>query len=283
MIKLDRIGIFFKNGVLLALGSLVYAIGVNDFLIPNRIGEGGVTGLMTLGYYLFHVSPSVTNFVLNLIIMILGWKLLDKKTIGYTFLTILFVSIFLRLPDPLNYRTDQNMIAAVAGGVLIGISLALIFAGGGTIAGSTILAKIMNKYFGMTTGMAMLMFDLAVAIPSVLVIGFQNMLLTMIELYIGAAVLNAFLARYGAKKSIQIISSKASKIVDAFLNKDDGRFMVVQSVGYYQAKKQTVVTIICTSSQLASVIPLILIIDPNAFFVVDDVRSAKGTSVGKLL
>ncbi|KRL80797.1 YitT family protein [Secundilactobacillus paracollinoides] len=59
-----------KNGLHIIIGAMVYAIAINYFLIPNRIGEGGVTGLTTIGYYALHIQPALTNFVLNGILLI---------------------------------------------------------------------------------------------------------------------------------------------------------------------------------------------------------------------
>lgn len=87
--------------------------------------------------------------------------------------------------------------------------MGIIMKGEGTTAGSTILAKIMNKYFGIKTGSAMLGFDLMVAVPSFVLIGFENMFLTIIELYISAVVLNKMLEAFIAKRALRSFQTKA--------------------------------------------------------------------------
>lgn len=272
-----------KNGLQIVLGAFVYAIAINDFLIPHQIGEGGVTGLTTIGYYALRIPPAVTNFVLNGILMLVGFRFLDKKTIWYSLWAVVWISAFLRLPPLLNYHTTQTIIPAIAGGVLMGISMWIIFRGEGTIAGSTILAKIMNRYFGMKNGSAMLMFDLCVAIPSVFIIGFQNMILTVIELYVSAVVLNGLLSRFGARKAVTIISSRTDEITSELSQLLQQGITLISAKGYYHQEKRPMIYAICTDKQVAQIVPLVSSIDPDAFVIVDNVHSVKGEALEKIL
>lgn len=268
---------------MIILGAFIYAIAINDFLIPHQIGEGGVTGLTTIGYYALHIPPFLTNLFLNGFLLVIGFRFLDQKTVWYSLWAVLWISIFLKLPRLLQYHTSQTIIPAVAGGVLMGVAMGIIFRGEGTIAGSTILAKIMNRYFGMMTGTAMLLFDLIVAIPSGFVIGLQNMILTVIELYVSAVVLNNLLSRFGAKKSVTIITNQTDRVTAILSEKLKQGITLVDAKGYYHQEKRPMIYIICTKPQLAEIVPLISEIDPKAFVVVEDVHSVNGKLLDKIL
>lgn len=271
------------NGLQIILGAFIYAVAITDFLIPHQIGEGGVTGLTTVGYYALNIPPALTNIVANGILILIGFRFLDRQTVGYSLWAVIWISIFLKLPRLLNYHTTQTIIPAIAGGVLMGIAIGIIFRGGGTIAGSTILAKIMNRYFGMMTGSAMLFFDLIVAIPSGFIIGFQNMLLTIVELYVGAAVLNRFLSKFGARKAVTIIANQTEEITYELSQRLKQGITIINAKGYYHQEKQPMIYVICTNKRAAQLVPLISEIDPTAVVVVDDVHSVKGESIGKIL
>ncbi len=275
--------IIWQNSLQIIIGAFVYAVAINDFLIPHQIGEGGVTGLTTVGYYALNIPPAVTNFVLNGLLMLVGFRFLDKKTIWYSLWAVLWISLFLKLPRLINYHTTQTIIPAITGGVLMGISMWIIFRGEGTIAGSTILAKIMNRYFGMKNGSAMLMFDLCVAIPSGLIIGFQNMILTVIELYVSAVVLNGLLSRFGARKAVTIISTQTDEITKELSARLHQGITLISAKGYYHQEKRPMIYVICTDKQVAQIVPLVSSIDPEAFVVVDDVHSVKGSGLEKIL
>ncbi|GAA3618434.1 YitT family protein [Secundilactobacillus similis] len=271
-----------QRGLRIILGAAVYAVAINYFLIPSRIGEGGVTGLTTIGYYTLRISPALTNLVLNGILIAIGFRYLKRETVFYSLWAVLWISIFLRVPVFWPYQTHQTLIAAITGGVLMGIAMGLIFRAGGTIAGSTILAKIVNRYFGVQNGSAMLFFDLIVAIPSGLVIGFENMLLTVAELYISAVVLNKYLDTFGAKRSLLVISAQNQKIATALSDKLGHGVTLLKATGFYKQHNQDVLYFICTVREWPAVMTIIKQTDPEALVVTDRIRSVRGMELEEL-
>ncbi|WP_225049341.1 YitT family protein [Lacticaseibacillus kribbianus] len=272
-----------RNVALIAVGAAVYALAINYFLIPNRIGEGGVTGLTAIGYYALNISPALTNLVLNGLLVVVGLRFLDRRTVGYTLWAILCISGFLRLPVVFAYHTDQTVIAAVFGGVLMGLAMGIILRAHGTIAGSTILAKIINKYFGVKNGTATLMFDLCVAVPSGLIIGFQNMLLTVLELYVSAVVLNRFLDSFGAKHALMVVSPHNQAIAQALTDALGQGVTMLAATGFHSQKPQDVLYFVCTNAAWPQALAIVGAADPDALIIADQVRSVRGLQLGKLL
>ncbi|MSD83229.1 DUF2179 domain-containing protein [Lactobacillus curvatus] len=272
-----------KNGLGMMIGAFIYAVAINDFLIPHHIGEGGVTGLTAIGYYALAIPPAVTNLVLNGLLVIVGFKYLEKQTIWYSVWAVLWISVFLRLPHFIDYHTTQTLIPTMIGGVLMGIAMAIIMHCQGTIAGSTILAKIANRYLGVQNGSAMLFFDLIVALPSGLIIGFQNMLLTIIELYLSAVVLNKLLAKFGAKRAVTIISDQYASIAATLSSQFHQGITIIKAQGYYRQNERPMLYVICTAKQLAALVPVISTIDQQALVVVEEVRSVQAEHLQQLL
>lgn len=272
-----------KNGLGMMIGAFIYAVAINDFLIPYHIGEGGVTGLTAIGYYALAIPPAVTNLVLNGLLVIVGFKYLEKQTIWYSVWAVLWISVFLRLPHFIDYHTTQTLIPTMIGGVLMGIAMAIIMHCQGTIAGSTILAKIANRYLGVQNGSAMLFFDLIVALPSGLIIGFQNMLLTIIELYLSAVVLNKLLAKFGAKRAVTIISDQYASIAATLSSQFHQGITIIKAQGYYRQNERPMLYVICTAKQLAALVPVISTIDQQALVVVEEVRSVQAEHLQQLL
>lgn len=72
---------------LIVLGSFIYSIGLNTFLIANHLAEGGFVGLSVILLYVFHLPLGMTFFILNIPLLILAWKKLGhefvlKTTLG---------------------------------------------------------------------------------------------------------------------------------------------------------------------------------------------------------
>lgn len=134
-----------KDIIFLLIGSFVFSLAVNMFVIPIGLGEGVVTGISIILYYTTHLSTGVTNFILNGMLLIVGYKFLEKKTIVYTMITIIATSIFLHVTEGWALHLHEELIDMVFAGVLLGVGIGMILRVGGTTAGSAIIARIDSK------------------------------------------------------------------------------------------------------------------------------------------
>lgn len=277
-----------RNIILNIVGGLIYAIAVHGFLISNHLGEGGVTGLMTIFYYWLHMPPALTNLVLNGILLLVGWKLLDKETVFYTLLAIGSISFFLPIIGNLGWEfpLHAKIVPAIAGGVLMGLAMGIIMRGHGTIAGSTILAKILNRYFGLPTGYALMIFDFSVAIPSGIIIGLENMLLTLIELYVSAIVLDKCLALGIDQKGLRVFIDDPKPLIKALTEALGGQPTIIagqQMPEPGQFINQQVIYFVCASKDIVPAMSIIKATSPEAFVVMENIRSAPGRKLFDIL
>ena len=134
-------------GCLLA-GSVLYAVSVVVFSAPNRIAPGGVTGLATLAQYLWGLPIGTVTILLNLPLVLLGWKALGHQFLGRTVIGIALSSITTDLLAPLipAYRGD-TLLVCLFGGAVCGLALGLILLRGGTTGGSEIAARLIERRF----------------------------------------------------------------------------------------------------------------------------------------
>ncbi|EIL5147662.1 YitT family protein [Listeria innocua] len=263
------------------VGALIFSLAVNVFAIPNNLGEGGVTGLTMMLYYLLGWTPAITTFIFNGILLVIGYKFLNRMTIVWTIVAISFTSLFLHFSEPLAFVASQSIVAAIFAGLMMGIGMGLIMNGGGTTAGSAILAKIANKYLGWNTSYALLFFDLIVVIPSVFVIGFENMLFTVVSLYISTKVLDFILEGYNPKKSVTIISDYYEEIateIDANLERGITLF---NGQGFYMRQDKKILYIVISRDQLLPLTKIVNKYDEKAFFIINDVQSVVGEGFTK--
>ncbi|WEG72969.1 YitT family protein [Vagococcus intermedius] len=260
----------------ITLGALIFALAINVFALPNNLGEGGVTGLTMILYYTNGISPALTNICFNAVLMVIGYKFLDGKTIFITAYVIGILSVFLKLTEPLAYHASEVTIAAVSAGVLMGTGMGLIMRGGGTTAGSAILAKLANKYLGWNTSYALLFFDLIVVIPSVFVIGFESMLFTLISLAVSTKVLDFILEGFNPKKTVTIISEKHEVIASEISDKLGRGITVLNGVGYYKKNNKKLLYVVISRAQLLPIQKIINDLDPLAFVIINDAQSVIG-------
>lgn len=238
------------NLVKIIVGAFIFSLAVNVFALPNKLGEGGVTGLTMVLYYLFAWAPALTNLLFNSVLLVIGYKYLDKSTVYLTILAVAIFSFFLRVTESWHFLTDQTIIAAITAGTLMGTGMGLIMLGGGTTAGSAILAKLANKYLGWNTSYALLFFDLIVVVPSAFVIGLQNMLFTIVSLYVSTKVLDFLLEGFNPKKSITIISDQHDLIARDIEKELERGITVFHGHGYYFKQNKDILYTVVSRQQL---------------------------------
>ena len=265
-----------KNILLVILGSFIFSAGVNAFIISGNLGEGGVTGIAIVLYYAFHISPALTNFVANAILIVIGYKFLSKKSTILTIIATVLISVFLSLTESWHVETGNVIINAVFGGTSVGLGIGIIVLAGGTTAGTTILARIANKYLDVSTAYALLFFDLIVVVISLTVLPLSKALVTVISLYIGTKVMDYVIEGLNTKKAMTIISSKPEEVAKAIDEQVGRGLTILNGHGYYSREEKDVLYVVVAKTQVTRAKRIKKKIDKNAFLVIHDVRDVYG-------
>ncbi|MGL6145590.1 MAG: YitT family protein [Macrococcoides caseolyticum] len=269
--KISAKSIFF-----VILGSLIFSLAVNVFIIPANLGEGGVTGMSLIFLYKFGWSPAITTLIMNVVLLIVGFKFLSKRSMILTIISIISLSVFLKLTEPLQLHLNEVLVSTIFGGFLIGVGIGMIVLVGGTTAGTTILARIAHKYLDVNTSYALLFFDLIVVALSLTVIPVERALLTVLSLYIGTKAMDVMIEGLNPKKAITIISQNPDPIAK-MLDEDIGRGVtILTGRGYYSKRETDVLYCVINKLQLTRTKRMIKKIDEQAFVVVHDVRDVLG-------
>lgn len=258
------------------IGTFIFSIAVNSIVIPNQLGEGGVTGITLLLFYVFDISPSLSNFIINAIIMLIGWKFLEKETIFYTLVAIVSMSLFLEFVFLPSFIPTNSLLGPLASGFLIGLGIGIVILGHGTTAGVDIIALIINKYMGLQVSIALLILDVMIVIPLTVVIGLEKGVLTLISLYITSKILNFVMEGYNPKKAIMVVSNKHDEIAEEIMKRVDRGITVLKGYGYYSKAEKDVLYVVINRIQLIKVQRIINDIDSNAFVTVTGIQQVLG-------
>jgi len=257
-------------------GALLFALAINLFVIPNEFGEGGVTGVTIILYYLFEWSPSLVSLIFNAVLLIAGYKFLDKSTTVYTIIAVSFHSLFLHLTEDWHIASDELTINAIFGGVFAGAGIGLIIRVGGTTAGTTILARMMNKYLDWNVSYALLFFDLIVAFSSYFIIGAQSLMFTIVMLYIATKVMDFIIEGVNPKKAVTIISKEHNKIAEQVNVVMDRGVTVIYGQGHYSKTPKEILYIVISKQEVSMLKKIVRSIDKEAFITIHDVRDVFG-------
>ncbi|MDH8901591.1 YitT family protein [Staphylococcus epidermidis] len=265
-----------RDIILVMIGSFIFSAGINAFVISGNLGEGGVTGIAIVLYYAFHISPGITNFVLNAILIIVGYKYLSKRSTYLTIFATVLISIFLGLTETWHVETGNVVINTVFGGTCVGLGIGIIVLAGGTTAGTVILARIVNKYLDISTPYALLFFDLIVVLISLTEIPLVKCLVTVMSLYIGTKVMEFVIEGLNTKKAMTIISSRPNEVAKAIDQQVGRGLTILNGHGYYTREEKDVLYVVISKTQVSRAKRIIKNIDENAFLVIHDVRDVYG-------
>lgn len=267
---------FTTDFIIIMVGAFLFALAINLFVIPNDLGEGGVTGVTIILYYVMEWSPSLVSFAINAVLLIIGYRFLNKQTTIYTIIAIIFNSIFLYLTESWSIQSDEIIINAIFGGVFVGIGIGLIIRVGGTTAGTTILARIANKFLGWNISYALLFFDLIVAFSSYFIIGAEALMLTILMLYIGTKVMEFVIEGVNPQKAVTIISKNPNAIADQVSYKMNRGITVLSGHGYYTKEQKEILYIVISRQEVIKLKNIVKEADSDAFIAVHDVRDVFG-------
>ncbi|MGE6592182.1 YitT family protein [Bacillus mycoides] len=266
-----------KEITLITIGSLLFAIGINYFAIPNRLSEGGIIGLTVVTYYLFDWSPGIVNFGLNAILLAVGYKFFDKKTMVYTIVGIVETSLFLYVTEHIEYQVNSDtLLAALFAGVFVGIGLGCMFKAGGTSGGSAILARLANQYLGWSVGKGVLIIDIVVIAGSVFIIGQEKAMYTLVAVFVGAKVIDFIVEGMDTKTAVTIISNQPDLIRETITKNMTRGVTVLEGRGGYTGKNKEVLYIVINKQELVKLKQVISRVDEDAFVVIHDVRDVLG-------
>lgn len=262
--------------LIIIIGSFIFALAINLFVIPNEFGEGGVTGITIITYYLFKWSPALMNFILNGILLVIGFRFLDKKTIFYTIIATFLNSLFLHLTHEWMITSNEVIVNAIFGGILSGVGIGLIIRVGGTTAGTVILAKLTEKFLGWNISHGLLFFDLIVVFFSFFIIGIEKLMITIIMLYVAMKVMEFVIEGTNPKKAVTIISENSDIIAKRVNEVLDRGVTVYNGHGYYTKTEKDILYIVISSREVIKLKNIVKASDQNAFIAIHDVRDVFG-------
>ena len=297
--KLDKASMktLLKECTLITLGGIIYALGWTIFLLPNNLIGGGVSGFSSIIYYATGIPMSITYFVINIILIILGTKILGTSFGGKTIYAIVMLSAMLSIvpkfipQDFINEFALPNgkLICTILGGILAGIGVGLPISQGGSTGGTDIAALIWCKYRPTSPGMALLVIDTMVILSSLLfpsytdsgeLLGWSDKIAVIVFGVIQVTVCGYTIDLYlsGAKQSVQvfIFSNDIEKIADTIAFDMKRGVTALSGQGWYTKEEKKVLMVIVRKTDLNILLRHIKTIDPDAFLSVSNVSGVYG-------
>ncbi|AJY77144.1 YitT family protein [Paenibacillus beijingensis] len=265
-------------------GCAVYAFGLQYFVLPNQLMEGGVTGIAILLNYALGLKLSIMTIVLNVPLFVLGLRVLGKYSMMMTIIGTVGLSLFLALFEKaiqlgwiVPFRTSQDYIlAALYAGVTLGAGLGIVFRFGGTTGGVDIAARVISKSKGWSMGQIILASDAIIIGLSLLYIPIEKVLYTLVSVFIASKLIDFIQEGAYAAKAFSIITVHGAEIARAITKEMERGVTLIPAVGAYSGGDKQIVYCVVSRQEIRMLRMIVTGIDPRAFIVINDVHDVLG-------
>lgn len=261
------------------VGCLLYAIYISVFLLPNKIGTGGVAGIAMSINHLFGFKIGITMLIINIPLFIFGFKLIGKKFAILSALIVFSSSIII---DFLNISftfpaLEEKLLATIFAGVLSGISMSLLFIGGASTGGADISAKIIkNKFKTLDLAKIMLVQDIFIYLFVGAMMGLNSVMYAIIMSFIRTKTIDAVQEGLASSRQCIIISDLADEIVHEIQIKLGRGVTLLNAEGAYTGADKKFIYVVVQKNQLIPLKKIVDSIDPTAFITVTAVSNVLG-------
>lgn len=258
------------------LGAAVIAFGFNAFLFPNQVASGGVSGISTILNGLFGWNAGIVQYAFNIPLFIAGVLILGKKFGLKSFIGTLALPFFVLLTENIDPWTDTPLLAALFGGIIVGLGIGLVFKGNASTGGTDLLAQIITKYTGLTLGTSVLLIDGIIAISAALVFDLEKGLYALVGLFVTTKTIDIVQLGFSQSKMVYIISSKETELQDAIYKEIDRGVTKLPVFGGYTGKERTMLMVVVYQTEFTKLKQIIKSVDTSAFVIVSDAYEVIG-------
>ena len=290
------IGTLIKEYLLITLGVTLYALGWAMFLTPNSMIGGGVTGFSAILEYAFNLPIPITYFVLNILLLVIGTKILGTGFGAKTIYAIIMTSIMLAVTKefiPVDFVSafsqDSKIVCTVLGGIMAGVGIGLSMSMGGSTGGTDIIALIWCKFKHASPGRVILIIDIIIILSSLLFPSYDRngallpypekvaiVVYGLMQVTVCGYAIDLYIS--GSKQSVQafIFTKKVSEMADAIAFDMKRGVTVIPAKGWYSKEDKQVLMVVTRKTDLNLLLRYVKSIDPDAFLSVSSVMGVYG-------
>ena len=267
---------YLKEYLIITVGCFFYAVSINYFFISNHLAEGGVAGICLILFYLFKLPVGIMYFVINIPLLIMGWKLVGRDFLFKTLYGTSCLSFLITLTETWKGSSNDIMLGSIYGGVLIGIGLGLIFMVNGSTGGTDVVARILNRYFDIPLGRTMLILDVVILGIAAIFFGKEIVMYTLISMTIVSKAIDYFQDGYTKAKGITIISSKSEEIKERIMNETGRGTTIIKGEGGFTGNEIDLLFCVVSKFEVTKVKTIVKETDSFAFLTISDVSEVLG-------
>ncbi|MBP3950131.1 YitT family protein [Bacillus sp. YZJH907-2] len=265
-----------KRTFFVFIGAIMMALGIEVFLVPNMIMDGGIVGISIILFNLTGIKLGVFIFLLNIPFFFLGYKQIGKTFAFSTVFGITVLSLATSYFHHVAAFTEDMLLATVFGGMVLGAGVGLVIRYGGALDGSEILAILLNKKFPFSVGEFIMFFNIFIFGWGGFVLGWDRAMYSLLAYVIAFKTIDIVIDGFDESKSAWIISDKHQEIGDAVVSRLGRGVTYLNGEGGYSGEEKKVIFCIVTRLEEAKLKSIVEELDASAFLAVADINEVRG-------
>lgn len=269
-----------KNFSLLTISTLIMAVGIYFFKFANNFTFGGITGIAVLVTKFLPISSSDFSFVVNILLLIIGWIVLGKSFAEKTAYSTILLSVSLSLLEriyPMSHPlTNEPLLELIFAILLPALGSAILFNIGASSGGTDVIAMILKKYTSVDIGKGLMISDLIFTLAGFLVFNVKTGLYSLLGLIMRSALIDNFIESFNRSKYFHVVTSNATCICDFIQNDLQRGATIVNATGAFTGDDKYIILTVLSPSQAVKLRNFIKEQDPKAFLLVSNTSEIIG-------
>lgn len=270
-----------RRYVFMFLGSILAAVGLEIFLVPNQIIDGGVVGISIMASYLTSWPLGIFIFILNLPFIYLGYMQIGKSFAISTLFSLASLSVWVSILLPIPGFTNDVFLASIFGGIVLGIGVGLIIRYGGSLDGTEIIAIILDKRTGFSVGEIIMFFNIFIIGSAGLVFSWDKAMYSLVAYFVAFKLIDITIEGLDESKGVMIVSDHPHEIAEVLMARLGRGVTILHGQGAYTGESKQVLYSVVTRLEIAKLKTIIKEIDENAFVTINEVHDVMGGKVKK--
>ncbi len=266
----------FQRGLLITFGAILMSVGLEIFLVPNNVIDGGITGISIMLSYITSWKLGIFIFLLNLPFFFIGYKQIGKTFAISTLYGIVVLSISTTLLHPVPAFTDDILLASLFGGMILGIGVGTVIRYGGSLDGTEILAILASKKLPFSVGEIVMFFNIFILGSAGFVFSWDRAMYSILAYFVAYKTMDIVIAGLDESKSVWIISDESKEIGDAILNRLGRGVTYLSGEGAYSGADKQVIFCVINRLEEAKLKDIVKEYDTSAFLAIGDIAEVRG-------
>ena len=262
----------------MTIGILLAALALEVFLIPNRIIDGGITGISIILSFLTNINLSIFIVIINIPFLLLGFKHLGKNFLIQSSIAMVLFSLLLEAFKQVDVVTSDILLATVFGGLLLGIGVGFVIRYGACLDGVETIAILINKKTSFSVGQVILLVNLVIYMVAGILFGWDRALYSIMTYFITYKIIDIVSEGLDQAKAALIITNNSEKIAKSIYKKLGRTVTFIEGEGLISGKK-VVLYVVVTRIELRELKKIVEADDVSAFMTITDVSEVVGQHI----